>query len=170
MSGASERANGRASGPVLTSQFLFVPDHSASIAKSYRLIAIFIVVAVDVAIVVVIVAIHGIGSVIVIHAVVIALVNRFQMHSCISIKVMRPFTSVRRSVPPPKVVVKEKIDHEIKFFERRSRIKRQAREQVARMHPISHHFPTCFHINTRLTINKMVEGKKFFLFPMNVVK
>ena len=29
MSGASERANGRASGPVLTSRFLFVPDHSA---------------------------------------------------------------------------------------------------------------------------------------------
>ena len=29
MSGASERANGRASGPVLTSLFLFVPDHSA---------------------------------------------------------------------------------------------------------------------------------------------
>ena len=29
MSGASERVNGRASGPVLTSRFLFVPDHSA---------------------------------------------------------------------------------------------------------------------------------------------
>ena len=29
MSGARERANGRASGPVLTSLFLFVPDHSA---------------------------------------------------------------------------------------------------------------------------------------------
>ena len=29
MSGASERANGRAGGPVLTSLFLFVPDHSA---------------------------------------------------------------------------------------------------------------------------------------------
>ena len=29
MSGASERANGRASGPVLTSLFLFKPDHSA---------------------------------------------------------------------------------------------------------------------------------------------
>ena len=29
VSGASERANGRASGPVLTSLFLFVPDHSA---------------------------------------------------------------------------------------------------------------------------------------------
>ena len=29
MSGASERANGRASGPVLTSLFLFVSDHSA---------------------------------------------------------------------------------------------------------------------------------------------
>ena len=29
VSGASERANGRASGPVLTSRFLFVPDHSA---------------------------------------------------------------------------------------------------------------------------------------------
>ena len=28
VSGASERANGRASGPVLTSLFLFVPDHS----------------------------------------------------------------------------------------------------------------------------------------------
>ena len=31
MSGASERANGRASGPVLTSQFLFVLDHSAAL-------------------------------------------------------------------------------------------------------------------------------------------
>ena len=30
MRGASERANGRASGPVLTSLFLFVPDHSAA--------------------------------------------------------------------------------------------------------------------------------------------
>ena len=30
VSGASERANGRASGPVLTSRFLFVPDHSAT--------------------------------------------------------------------------------------------------------------------------------------------
>ena len=29
MSGASERANGQASGPVLTSRFLFDPDHSA---------------------------------------------------------------------------------------------------------------------------------------------
>ena len=29
VSSASERANGRASGPVLTSLFLFVPDHSA---------------------------------------------------------------------------------------------------------------------------------------------
>ena len=29
MSGASERANGRASGLVLTSRFSFVPDHSA---------------------------------------------------------------------------------------------------------------------------------------------
>ena len=29
VSGASEQANGRASGPVLTSRFLFVPDHSA---------------------------------------------------------------------------------------------------------------------------------------------
>ena len=29
LSGASERANGRASGPVLTPLFLFVPDHSA---------------------------------------------------------------------------------------------------------------------------------------------
>ena len=29
-SGASERVNGQASGPVLTSLFLFVPDHSAS--------------------------------------------------------------------------------------------------------------------------------------------
>ena len=29
VSGASEQANGRASGPVLTSLFLFVPDHSA---------------------------------------------------------------------------------------------------------------------------------------------
>ena len=28
VSGASERANGRASGPVLMSRFLFVPDHS----------------------------------------------------------------------------------------------------------------------------------------------
>ena len=31
MSGASQRANGRASGPVLTSLFLFVPDHSARV-------------------------------------------------------------------------------------------------------------------------------------------
>ena len=30
MSGVSEQANGRASGPVLTSLFLFVPDHSAA--------------------------------------------------------------------------------------------------------------------------------------------
>ena len=30
VSGTSERANGRASGPVLTSLFLFVPDHSAT--------------------------------------------------------------------------------------------------------------------------------------------
>ena len=30
MSVASERANGRASGPVLTSRLLFVPDHSAA--------------------------------------------------------------------------------------------------------------------------------------------
>ena len=29
----SERANGRARGPVLTSLFLFVPDHSASGGK-----------------------------------------------------------------------------------------------------------------------------------------
>ena len=29
MSGASERANGRATDPVLSSRFLFVPDHSA---------------------------------------------------------------------------------------------------------------------------------------------
>ena len=28
------RANGRASGPVLTSRFLFVPDHSAAVATS----------------------------------------------------------------------------------------------------------------------------------------
>ena len=34
MSGASERANGRASDPVLTSQFLFVPDHSAMGSES----------------------------------------------------------------------------------------------------------------------------------------
>ena len=31
MSGASERANGRASGPVLTSPYLFVSDHSATL-------------------------------------------------------------------------------------------------------------------------------------------
>ena len=31
MSGASERVNGQASGPVLTSLFLFVPDHSAPV-------------------------------------------------------------------------------------------------------------------------------------------
>ena len=30
MSGASERANGRASGPVLTSVFLVDPDHSGA--------------------------------------------------------------------------------------------------------------------------------------------
>ena len=29
VSGAGERANGQASGPVLTSLFMFVPDHSA---------------------------------------------------------------------------------------------------------------------------------------------
>ena len=34
MSGASERANGRASGPVLTSRFLLVPDHSAPAAAA----------------------------------------------------------------------------------------------------------------------------------------
>ena len=33
MSGASERANGRASGPVLTSRFLFIPDHSVLIPQ-----------------------------------------------------------------------------------------------------------------------------------------
>ena len=32
MSGANKRANGRASGPVLTSRFLLVPDHSAAVA------------------------------------------------------------------------------------------------------------------------------------------
>ena len=32
VSGANKRANGRASGPVLTSLFLFVPDHSASVS------------------------------------------------------------------------------------------------------------------------------------------
>ena len=31
VSGASERANGRASGPVLTFRFFFVPDHSAMV-------------------------------------------------------------------------------------------------------------------------------------------
>ena len=30
VSGAGDRANGQASGPVLTSLFLFVPDHSAT--------------------------------------------------------------------------------------------------------------------------------------------
>ena len=35
MSGASKRANGRASGPVLTSLFLFVPNHSALSVKSF---------------------------------------------------------------------------------------------------------------------------------------
>ena len=34
-SGVSEQANGRASGPVLTFLFLFVPDHSAMWASSY---------------------------------------------------------------------------------------------------------------------------------------
>ena len=34
VSGASERANGGASGPVLTSLFLFVPDHSAELTRS----------------------------------------------------------------------------------------------------------------------------------------
>ena len=33
MSGASERANGRASGSILTSLFLFVPDHSAVVVS-----------------------------------------------------------------------------------------------------------------------------------------
>ena len=36
MSAASKRANGRASGPVLTSRFLFVPDHSAAVAVKER--------------------------------------------------------------------------------------------------------------------------------------
>ena len=34
MSGATERANGQASGPVLTSLFLFDPDHSAVVQNS----------------------------------------------------------------------------------------------------------------------------------------
>ena len=34
MTGASERAKGRASDPVLTSGFLFVPDHSASVGTA----------------------------------------------------------------------------------------------------------------------------------------
>ena len=38
VSGASERANGRASGPVLTSRFLFVPDQSAVGLTSYILL------------------------------------------------------------------------------------------------------------------------------------
>ena len=33
----SERANGRASGPVLTSRFLFVPDHSAAAAAAAQM-------------------------------------------------------------------------------------------------------------------------------------
>ena len=36
VSGASERANGRARGPVLTSLFLFVPDHSATMSRPRR--------------------------------------------------------------------------------------------------------------------------------------
>ena len=36
VSGASERANGRASGPVLTSLFLFDPDHSAMISAFFN--------------------------------------------------------------------------------------------------------------------------------------
>ena len=34
VSGASERANGRASDPVLTSRFLVDPDHSAAVAAA----------------------------------------------------------------------------------------------------------------------------------------
>ena len=34
VSKVSERASGRASGPVLTSQFLFVPDHSAAVGRA----------------------------------------------------------------------------------------------------------------------------------------
>ena len=37
VSGASEWANGRASGPVLTSRFLFVPDHSALLPRVWGL-------------------------------------------------------------------------------------------------------------------------------------
>ena len=37
VSGASERANGRASGPVLTSLFLFIPDHHAMVEYPQRL-------------------------------------------------------------------------------------------------------------------------------------
>ena len=33
MSGASERANEQASGPVLTSRFLFVPGHSGMVVE-----------------------------------------------------------------------------------------------------------------------------------------
>ena len=36
VSSASERANGRASGPVLSSLFLFVPDHSALVPCRHR--------------------------------------------------------------------------------------------------------------------------------------
>ena len=35
MSGASERANGRASGPVLTSLFLYFPDHSSTTGETF---------------------------------------------------------------------------------------------------------------------------------------
>ena len=38
MSGASERANGRASVPVLTSRFLIVPDHSALVCSHHSVI------------------------------------------------------------------------------------------------------------------------------------
>ena len=38
MSGASERANGRVRGPVLTSLFLFVPDHSATSPTTPQLV------------------------------------------------------------------------------------------------------------------------------------
>ena len=45
VSGASDRANGRASGPVLTSRFLFVPDHSAIVKGTAQRFLSFPVIA-----------------------------------------------------------------------------------------------------------------------------
>ena len=46
MSGASERANGRASGPVLQSVFLAVLDHSVVVATNIMRLAMFLALVV----------------------------------------------------------------------------------------------------------------------------